>query len=343
VLTHQGRSAVALGCRALGLGPGDEVLVPSYNCGTEVEAVRAAGPAPVLYRVDAAGRIDAGDVRARITPRTRAIYVIHYFGWPQDTGPLLQLARERGLALVEDCALALFSERPDGPLGRDGDAAIFSFRKSLPVPDGGALVLKDALPRGLPPLPPPSAVRVVRRCVGLVRRRHATPRSRGPEFRHFGPAHPDMPGAYYWEETSARWAISGVTLGILGQIAPGDVVARRRANYARLLRTALTLRGARPLFPDLPPGVCPTEFPLVAEDRDGWVAALRGRGVAAVAWWSGYHRALSFDAFPEACELKDCVVALPVHQDLDAAAMERLAQALEDVADAIAYGPRSIA
>jgi dTDP-4-amino-4,6-dideoxygalactose transaminase len=80
-------------------------------------------------------------------------------------------------------------------------------------------------------------------------------------------------------------------------------------------------------------------MPLVVDDRPAWAEALRARGVASISWWAGYHRALPWDDFPDACKLKDRVLALHVHQDLDDAAMDYVAGHLAGVAEARA--PRS--
>lgn len=338
LLTFQGRTAIALACRMLGLGAGDEVLLPSWNCGTEVDAVLAAGPSVVLYRTDARGRIDAADLRRRRTARTRAVYVIHYFGWPQDLAEVRDLCRESGLLLIEDCALAMFSEPGGVPLGRDADAAIYSFPKTFAVPDGGALVLGRA-PASFPALTPPAGPRTLKRTLGLVKRR--LQRTGGPVSAGDGqglPLHepqagrPDMPASYYWDERTALWSASRVTRGVLARADPRDVAARRRANYARLLARIRTLPGVTPLFDDLPAGVCPLELAVLVGARDAWVSALGARGIVAVPWWAGYHRGLGWDGFPDACGLKDHVVALPVNQDLDDASVDAVAAAVADLA-----------
>ena len=75
-----------------------------------------------------------------MTTRTRALYIIHPFGWPQQLTEIDAWRRARALLLVEDCALSLFSRLADGsPIGTKGDASVFSLPKSLPMPDGGAI------------------------------------------------------------------------------------------------------------------------------------------------------------------------------------------------------------
>ena len=144
VFTYQGRYAISLVCRALKIGPGDEVLVPAYNCGAEVDPYVWCGAKAIFYRVDNRASIDLDDIKRRVTPATRIIHVTHFFGWPQEIGELSAWCRERGLYLLEDCALALFSKGAGDTIGKTGDAAFYSFVKSLPVPDGGILVVNNS-------------------------------------------------------------------------------------------------------------------------------------------------------------------------------------------------------
>ena len=111
----------------LGLGEGDEVLVPAYNCGTEVDPLIKAKVTPVLYRVDREARIDIEDIRRRTTHRTRAIFVIHYFGWPQPVGELARWCHEKGIRPNEDCAQSLFAKGRTALWAQRATQARFSF------------------------------------------------------------------------------------------------------------------------------------------------------------------------------------------------------------------------
>ena len=127
--------------RALGLQEPDVVLVPSYNCGAELDAVLRAPATVRFYRVDRSARIDVDDLRQAIEPRTRAVIVTHYFGFPQpDLVAIGELCRDHGLVLIEDCAHALYSTHLGRSLGTFGDASVFSLWKTLPMPDGGAVL-----------------------------------------------------------------------------------------------------------------------------------------------------------------------------------------------------------
>ena len=149
------RNAVWHGARFLGLA-GHEVLVPAYHHGVEVGALADAGAVPRFVRVDGRMRLDLEDLEAKIGRATKAIYVIHYAGFAQPMDDVLALARRHGLLVVEDCALSLLAAEGARPLGSTGHLGIFCFYKTLPVPNGGALVVNDARLAGDLPEPVPA-------------------------------------------------------------------------------------------------------------------------------------------------------------------------------------------
>ena len=341
--THLARVAIALLPGLWRLRPGDELLVPAYNCGSELDPLLRAGLRLNFYRVDARARMDLSDVQGRVTNRTRMVYVTHYFGWPQDVSELAVWCRQRGIVLVEDCAMALFSTGAAGAVGRQGDAAIFSLRKSLPVPDGGLLTLRVA-PAGLQGLklgdPGWSASRALlplfkRRVlrdldrIGLypflrthLRRGHSPP----PEDSEDGVARPDIPASYYFDDTLAGLGMSRITSGLIQGVSPHVVRAGRRANYLRLCEALDGVPGLQLLYPGLPVGVCPLCMPvLISHGRSRLARALTRCGITAFPLWEGYHRALDWQDFPEACVLKDHVLTLPVDHQLDSTHMAYIA------------------
>ena len=142
-----GTLALELALRAFGIGEGDEVIVPSRTFIATASAAVAVGAKPVIADIDVdSGNMTHDTVAAVLGPRTRAIIPVHLGGWPVDIDPLLELARQHDLRVIEDCAQAhgaSYKERPVGGLG--SDAATFSFcqDKILPLGEGGMLVLDD--------------------------------------------------------------------------------------------------------------------------------------------------------------------------------------------------------
>jgi dTDP-4-amino-4,6-dideoxygalactose transaminase len=106
VLLSRARHGLYLGVRALGLGPGDEVLVPAYHHGSEVEALVRAGLAVRFYEARESLAPDPGELDGMLGPRTRALHLIHYLGFPQDARCWRHWCDERGLLLIEDAAQA---------------------------------------------------------------------------------------------------------------------------------------------------------------------------------------------------------------------------------------------
>ncbi len=145
-------TALHLALLAAGVGPGDEVVTVSHSFIATANAIRYCGALPVFVDVDLATfNMDPALVEAAITPRTRALLLVHQLGMPCDLAALVAAARRRGLAVIEDAACAIGSEiRWDGQwqrIGRPhGDLACFSFhpRKLLSTGDGGMIVTADA-------------------------------------------------------------------------------------------------------------------------------------------------------------------------------------------------------
>jgi dTDP-4-amino-4,6-dideoxygalactose transaminase len=123
-----GTDALLLSLTALGVGAGDEVITAANSFVATAEAIAHAGAKPVFVDVEpGAQTIDVGQVEAKISPRTKAIIPVHLYGQPADLGPLCELARSKGLAIVEDAAQAHGALYRGRTVGAFGDAACFSF------------------------------------------------------------------------------------------------------------------------------------------------------------------------------------------------------------------------
>jgi dTDP-3-amino-3,4,6-trideoxy-alpha-D-glucose transaminase len=143
-----GTAALEIALRALDIGPGDEVIVPTYSFIATAEAVSTVGATPVIVDIDEeTALITAEIVERALTPRTRCVIPVHLFGRPVDMDPLLALCRERGIAVIEDACQAHGALYKGKPVGSLGDAGCFSFYPTKNLGgwgDGGALVTSDA-------------------------------------------------------------------------------------------------------------------------------------------------------------------------------------------------------
>ncbi|MGY2007273.1 DegT/DnrJ/EryC1/StrS family aminotransferase [Nocardia gipuzkoensis] len=143
--TSSGTSALICGLSALGVGPGDEVIIPAYGFVADVIAVLAAGAVPVVCEIDESLTMDPADVAARITPRTRVLMPVHMNGFASDMAGITELAAAHDLAVLEDACQAIGGSFRGRRLGTFGAAGAFSFNqaKIITAGEGGMLVTDD--------------------------------------------------------------------------------------------------------------------------------------------------------------------------------------------------------
>jgi perosamine synthetase len=142
-----GTVAIHLALAALGIGPGDEVIVPTLTYIASINPILQLG-ATVVFADSLPGtwQIDPQDVRRRITPRTRAVMAVHLYGQACDMPALVAICQEHDLRLIEDCAEAFGSSHGGQHVGTFGDIATFSFfgNKSITTGEGGMVVARDS-------------------------------------------------------------------------------------------------------------------------------------------------------------------------------------------------------
>jgi perosamine synthetase len=146
VACSNGTTALHLALAALGVGPGDEVIVPTLTFVATANTVTYCGAQPVFVDAEpATWTIDPAAIEAKITPRTKGIIVVHLFGHPADMDPITALARRHGLFVLEDAAQAHGAEYRGRRTGSLGDIATFSFfgNKIITTGEGGMVVTND--------------------------------------------------------------------------------------------------------------------------------------------------------------------------------------------------------
>ena len=143
---NSGTSALVCGLVGLGIGPGDEVIVPAYTWFSTASAVVAVGATPVVAEVDDSLTLDPDDAAGKVSERTRAIVPVHMRGAPAAMDRIVQLARDRGLGILEDAAQAAGASFNGRRLGSIGDAGAYSFHmaKIITAGEGGMLVTSNA-------------------------------------------------------------------------------------------------------------------------------------------------------------------------------------------------------
>lgn len=317
-LYAQGRQALFQGVRGVGLNPGDEVLVPAYHHGSEVEALIRAGLRCRFYDATETLEPDAAELEALLGPRTRALHLTHFLGLPQDARRWRRWCDDRELLLIEDAAQAWLAEADGAPVGSWGDVSIYCLYKTFGLPDGAAL----SGPGGTVPgsVPRPGIREMARRNLAWLGGRFGGRLISGPDAsegevpadRQFALGDPDSPPAR---------ASAMLLRRVIDPLAPD----RRRAHY-RLLLDALAERVPAP-FDRLPAGASPFAFPIQSADKREELLALRRSGVVGLDFWSQPHPHLPAAAFPGAASRRGGLIALPVHQELRTEDMERIAAA----------------
>lgn len=143
--TSSGTSSLLVSLAALGLRPGDEVIVPAYTFVATYSAVIFAGCIPVLAEVDESLSIDPDDIERRITPRTKAIIPVHMLGNPCDMDGVMGIARKHNLVVLEDCCQAAGASYKGKKVGTIGDMGAFSLNifKTINSGDGGLVITNN--------------------------------------------------------------------------------------------------------------------------------------------------------------------------------------------------------
>jgi len=145
VATSSGTSALLVSLLAMGVGPGDEVIVPAYTFVATYSAAIFAGAVPVLAEIDESLTLDPTDIEGRITPRTKCVIPVHMLGNPCDMDAILDVASRHGIAVLEDAcqaAGASYKGRKAGAMGRMGAFSLNVF-KTVTAGDGGVVVTDD--------------------------------------------------------------------------------------------------------------------------------------------------------------------------------------------------------
>jgi len=141
-----GSAALRVALAALGVGKGDEVIIPAFTFVATAEAVIQSGADLVIVDIDESLNMAPGAIEAAITPRTRAIIPVHMLGAPADMAPIMEMARKHGLRVIEDSAQGVGGTYRQGYLGTIGDIGCFSFDagKVIITGEGGMVVTRQS-------------------------------------------------------------------------------------------------------------------------------------------------------------------------------------------------------
>lgn len=301
-----GTDALALALRALGIGGGDEVIVPALTFTGTAQAVLHCGAKPRFADVDPITRcLDPAAVLAAVGPRTAAILPVHLFGYPADMPALAALAAQYGLAMVEDCAQSHGATLDGRPLGSFGHAAAYSFypTKNLGgVGDGGAVVTRD----------PVLAARL-------------------RSLRNYGFEGDDRVSQQIGFNARLDEIQAAILHALLPHLDAGNAERRAVAAHyrSRLAETPLGM-------PPEAPGCVYHQFAVTYPDRDGLRRRLAQSGIGtAVHYTPGLHWHPAFVdgarvPLPVTDSLAATLLSLPIQPEVAVGAIERIAAAIQE-------------
>jgi perosamine synthetase len=333
-----GRAAIALALEHSGVGHLDEVLLPAFHCESMVAPARWLNAKPVFYRIKKDTSIDLDDMRSKLTSRTRAVLITHYFGFLQELDAVATFCRENGLTLVEDCAHTFFVIGFGGTAGMHGDYAIASSMKFFPVYDGGILSSNthDITKLKLDSTPIAFELKSFFRLLELA-----------IEYRRFGFLGKMVGFAITIKDIIWRWVKGSAALERVAKRNPASsdggygldedwirvgeslcsriimrysnverIVVRRRENYVRLENALRHLDNIHSLYPELPSHVVPLVYPVYVDNPAEVFEPLKLLGVPIWRFGEYLDEEVVSGLCESSVELSQKVFQFPCHQEL---------------------------
>ena len=308
--TFMGRDALILAAQYLRLSATDTVLMPAYTC---KEVLRPfLGRARVeFYDIQPNLGVDPNELKEKLTAHNvNGLVLINYFGFLQPfRKEVKQLCRDKGVLLIEDCAHSLLTAGS----GETGDFVVYSFRKTLPVPDGGGLKVDVALKLEEPRFFP----KICSNALSLLILAKSSLHIRSSFFSRAGLTH----GTADLSEQPTSPTKDGRILPLSSFASVGlnrasfeDIIAKKRADFEFWLQVCKESSTAVPIYDSLPHGVCPIGFPIRRRDRDALVLAARNHGIDLMVHWRLPAGMASHCTTSHA--LSSQIVTLPVYPNL---------------------------
>ena len=340
VLTYSGTSALSLSARALKRIGVTRLIAPSFNCGHEIEPFQRLDFDISFYPIDQRGNCDFETLCSLMRGPNQVLLVTHFFGFPQPIERLQTLCREYRVWLIEDCAHSFLSQSDNRLMGSYGDIAVFSFRKTLPIPDGGAVVTRHPDLNPMLPSAKPKVLSVSKKAFRLALDRffliaegrnavafNMLKKAKGAlilaqtlfqstfKSNNLHLFSPDDE-SYDFDDQILDWGMSSASEYLLRFFDFNALVAKRRENYRYVLGALKDLKRLTPMFTDLPAGICPLEFPLVPPFYRKSSDTVMADYPYLYKWWSHFHKSVPWDDFPESRWLKNNCRIIAIHQDM---------------------------
>lgn len=345
--TTSGRASIYQALKILGITTGTSVIIPTYHCPTMVAPVVALGATPIFCPIDSMGRINISALDGLARADTKAILAPHYFGLPQPMDELRAWCDVKGIALIEDCAHALFGISGDRNIGQWGDLAIASLTKFLPLPEGGCLLCNrgqkeyialnnhgpinqikaalDMIEEGVRHEALPGLNTILRNVFGVKKTLKKLPISEA-ESDSLSESEPGQ----LINPDAANTRLAVACHWLVRHAALERIVANRRRNYLYLAHALSGSTAFHPLKPELSEHCAPYVFPLWVERPDPCYQQLRSAGIPLFRWDNLWPDTPSI---PEdyGIEWSHHVFQLVCHQDLREDELDRITAKLKEL------------
>ena len=311
IAVSNGTVALHLALLALGVGPGDEVIVPDLTFAATINAVLFCGATPVIVDVDRrTWGISLAGIQQAVTPRTKAIIPVHLYGRPAEIGPIAAFAAKRGIGIIEDCAEAHGARYAGRPVGQFGDVACFSFYANKIVTTGeGGMCLTNS----------PELAKSIR----LLRDHGMTP-SR----------------SYWHERVGYNYRITNLQAAIgYSQLWRIEEVLDRNREIANAYRTALEgIPGVKfppPMDPVYEPVVWLASVQVPAAKRDQLLMAASEAKIEMRPFFHSLSTLPPYEKYARVCpnslELSATGINLPTSRAVDDQVIDRIAKVFRNV------------
>ena len=303
VAVNSGTSALHLALLSLGIGPGDEVIVPSFTFAATANSVALTGAKAVFVDIDPSTfNIDPEKIITAITSRTKAIQVVHLYGLPAKMDSIQAIAKRHNLLIIEDAAQAHMAQINGKPVGTFGDAAAFSFypTKNMTAGEGGMVVLKESA--------------VARLC---------------RLYRNQG-----MEQKYQNEVVGFNYRMTDIHAAIgIQQLKKLDLWTEQRIQNAEYLSRQIDLKET-PFIPNGYKHVFHQYTVTLSQNRDLISKYLDQKGISnGVYYPTPVHALPSFDLnldLPNTRKACETALSLPIHPSLSRVDLNRIARTLEE-------------
>ena len=330
LLYSYGRIALLDGLRILACEEGSNVLLPSYFCGLSIEPFHELGIEARFYAVSLDFQPDIKDIKNKIDRKTRGILAVNYFGFPQTIGEIQNICRKSRLYLIEDNAHGSLSQKGSRLLGTFGDIGFSSFWKILPVPNGAVLFVNNdelmynkvnlaelsASQNQLPSMSKKSANTYILN--SLLNNLELRYRFQATFIRDiYRKLFLNASISSYNQFQDLKVRISELSLRIAENTNLEYVHRKRRENYNFWLGVMRERKDVDIVFKDLPEGVCPLNFLIIAENPESFLQEMLNKGIPASRWPFLPKEIKDNPEYPTANFLAEHLVTLPVHQSLD--------------------------